>query len=117
MDIDSIKSVKRHYSKYQVETVKRIKAYIDANFEKHITLEELSKEGKTIALVGPSGGGKTTVSRLAARFWDASRGRICLGGKDISTIDPETLLSTYAIVFQDVTLFNNTVMENIRIAR
>ena len=65
--------------------------------------------------MGPSGGGKTTVSRLAARFWDADKGKITVGGMDISKIDPETLLSLYSIVFQDVTLFNNTIMENIRI--
>ena len=69
------------------------------------------------ALIGPSGGGKTTVSRLASRFWDIHKGKITVGGMDISTIDPETLMSLYAIVFQDVTLFNNTVMENIRIGK
>lgn len=73
--------------------------------------------GETAALVGPSGGGKTTVSRLAARFWDATRGRITVGGMDVSQIDPETLMGLYSIVFQDVTLFNNTLMENIRIGR
>lgn len=73
--------------------------------------------GETAAFVGPSGGGKTTVSRLAARFWDIQKGKITLGGMDISKIDPETLMSLYSIVFQDVTLFNNTVMENIRIGR
>jgi ATP-binding cassette subfamily B protein IrtB len=66
------------------------------------------------ALVGPSGGGKTTVSRLAARFWDVSRGKITVGGMDVSKVDPETLLSLYSIVFQDVTLFDNTILENIR---
>ena len=74
-----------------------------------------AKQGEVTALVGPSGGGKTTVSRLAARFWDVSRGRITVGGMDISKIDPETLLSLYSIVFQDVTLFDNTILENIRI--
>ena len=74
-----------------------------------------AKQGEVTALIGPSGGGKTTVSRLASRFWDISEGTIRVGGMDISEIDPETLLSLYAIVFQDVTLFNNTVMENIRI--
>lgn len=69
------------------------------------------------ALIGPSGGGKTTVSRLASRFWDIEKGKITVGGMDISTIDPETLMSLYAIVFQDVTLFNNTIMENIRIGK
>ncbi len=76
-----------------------------------------AKQGQVTALVGPSGGGKTTVSRLAARFWDVSRGRITVGGQDISQIDPETLLGVYAIVFQDVTLFNNSILENIRVGR
>ena len=74
-----------------------------------------AKQGEVTALVGPSGGGKTTVSRLAARFWDVSRGRITVGGMDISKTDPETLLSLFSIVFQDVTLFDNTILENIRI--
>ena len=76
-----------------------------------------AKQGQVTALVGPSGGGKTTVSRLCARFWDVTKGTVTVGGMDISKIDPETLLSLYSIVFQDVTLFNNTVMENIRIGR
>lgn len=76
-----------------------------------------ARQGSVTALVGPSGGGKTTVSRLAARFWDINRGKITVGGMDISKIEPEALLSLYSIVFQDVTLFNNTVMENIRIGR
>lgn len=76
-----------------------------------------AKQGEVTALVGPSGGGKTTVSRLASRFWDINKGKITVGGMDISKIDPETLLSLYSIVFQDVTLFNNTIMENIRIGR
>ena len=76
-----------------------------------------AKQGEVTALVGPSGGGKTTVSRLAARFWDITKGKITVGGMDISEIEPETLLSLYSIVFQDVTLFNNTVIENIRIGR
>ena len=73
--------------------------------------------GQTVAFVGPSGGGKTTVSRLASRFWDINKGKITVGGMDISKIEPETLLSLYSIVFQDVMLFNNTIMENIRIGR
>ena len=76
-----------------------------------------AKQGEVTALVGPSGGGKTTVSRLAARFWDVSRGSIKLGGMNINNTDPETLLSQYSIVFQDVTLFNNTILENIRIGK
>lgn len=77
----------------------------------------IAKQGEVTALVGPSGGGKTTVSRLASRFWDISKGKITVGGMDISKIEPETLLSLYSIVFQDVTLFNNTIMENIRIGK
>ena len=76
-----------------------------------------AKQGQVTALVGPSGGGKTTVSRLASRFWDIQKGKITVGGMDISKIEPETLMSLYSIVFQDVTLFNNTVMENIRLGR
>ena len=76
-----------------------------------------AKQGEVTALIGPSGGGKSTAARLAARFWDADGGKITLGGTDVRTVDPEKLLSAYSIVFQDVTLFNNTVMENIRIGR
>lgn len=76
-----------------------------------------AKQGEVTALIGPSGGGKTTISRLAARFWDVNAGRITLGGEDVSKIDPETLLKNYSIVFQDVTLFNNSIMENIRIGK
>ena len=77
----------------------------------------VAKQGEVTALIGPSGGVKTTVSRLASRFWDVNQGTITVGGMDISQIDPETLMSLYSIVFQDVTLFNNTVMENIRIGK
>ena len=76
-----------------------------------------AKQGEVTALVGPSGGGKTTVSRLAARFWDCNKGTITVGGMDIAKLEPEALLSLYSIVFQDVTLFNNTIMENIRIGK
>lgn len=76
-----------------------------------------AKQGEVTALIGPSGGGKTTVSRLAARFWDINHGKITVGGMDISKIEPETLLSLYSIVFQDVILFNNTIMENIRLGK
>lgn len=76
-----------------------------------------AKQGEVTALVGPSGGGKTTVSRLAVRFWDNQKGKITVGGMDISKIDPEKLITLYSIVFQDVTLFNNTIMENIRLGR
>ena len=74
-----------------------------------------ARQGEVTALVGPSGGGKTTVSRLASRFWDIDKGKITVGGMDISKIDPEALLSLYSIVFQNVTLFDNTILENIRI--
>lgn len=83
-------------------------------------LEDVSftaKQGEVTALIGPSGGGKTTVSRLAARFWDIGTGKITVGGMDISKIDPEKLMSLYSIVFQDVTLFDNTIMENIRLGK
>lgn len=76
-----------------------------------------AKQGEVTALVGPSGGGKTTVSRLAVRFWDNQKGKITVGGMDISKIDPEKLMTLYSIVFQDVTLFDNTIMENIRLGK
>ena len=76
-----------------------------------------AKQGEITALVGPSGGGKTTVSRLAARFWNATSGNITVGGMNISNVEPETLLSLYSIVFQDVTLFNTSVAENIRLGK
>ena len=76
-----------------------------------------ARQGEVTALIGPSGGGKSAAAKLAARFWDADGGKITLGGTDVKTVDPEKLLSAYSIVFQDVTLFNNTVMENIRIGR
>lgn len=76
-----------------------------------------AKQGEVTALIGPSGGGKTTISRLAARFWDVDSGKITVGGMDVSKVGPETLMSLYSIVFQDVTLFNNTIMENIRIGK
>lgn len=76
-----------------------------------------AKQGEVTALIGPSGGGKTTVSRLAARFWDNNCGTITIGGMNVTDVEPEKLLSLYSIVFQDVTLFNNTVMENIRIGK
>lgn len=76
-----------------------------------------AKQGEVTALIGPSGGGKSTASKLAARFWDVDQGKVTIGGVDVKTVDPEKLLTAYSIVFQDVTLFNNTVMENIRIGK
>ncbi|WP_172135046.1 ABC transporter ATP-binding protein [Adlercreutzia sp. ZJ473] len=77
----------------------------------------VASEGKVTALVGPSGSGKSTLTKLAARFWDADSGRVLVGGVDVSTIDPETLLKDYSVVFQDVLLFDDTVMGNIRLGR
>lgn len=85
-----------------------------------VVLKDVSftaKQGEVTALVGPSGGGKTTVSRLAARFWDIRKGKITVGGMNVKEIDPEKLMSLYSIVFQDVTLFDNTIMENIRLGK
>ena len=76
-----------------------------------------AKQGEVTALIGPSGGGKTTVSRMATRFWDYNKGKIMVGGMEVAQIDPEKLMSLYSIVFQDVILFNNTIMENIRIGK
>lgn len=76
-----------------------------------------AKQGEVTALVGPSGCGKSTISKLCSRFWDVDDGAIKLGGEVIKNIDPECLLKNYSIVFQDVNLFNNTIMENIRIGR
>lgn len=76
-----------------------------------------AKQGDVTALIGPSGGGKTTVSRMATRFWDYNKGKITVGGMEVAQIDPEKLMSLYSIVFQDVILFNNTIMENIRIGK
>ncbi|MDP8051389.1 ABC transporter ATP-binding protein [Pasteurella atlantica] len=84
------------------------------------TLQDVSfvaKQGEVTALIGPSGGGKSTVAKLAARFWDIDSGEILLGGQNISEIEPEVLLAHFAIVFQDVALFNSTIMENIRLGR
>lgn len=76
-----------------------------------------AKQGQVTALVGPSGSGKSTCARLAARLWDIDSGHICVGGVDISTVDPEVLLTDYSMVFQDVVLFDDTVMENIRLGK
>ena len=76
-----------------------------------------AKEGEVTALVGPSGSGKSTCARLAARLWDITEGKIKVGGVDINTIEPETLLTDYSMVFQDVVLFDDTVMENIRLGK
>ncbi len=74
-------------------------------------------EGEVTALIGPSGSGKSTCAKLAARLWDIDEGTIKVGGVDISTVDPEVLLTDYSVVFQDVVLFDDTVMENIRLGK
>ena len=95
--------------------------HVDFSYQEGVqTLKNVSftaKQGDVTALVGPSGGGKSTVAKLSARFWDIDQGVITLGGEDISRVDPETLLNNFSIVFQDVTLFNSSVMENIRLGK
>lgn len=89
-------------------------------YDDHDVLNGVSftaKEGEITALVGPSGSGKSTCARLAARLWDINKGTIKVGGVDISTVDPEVLLTDYSMVFQDVVLFDDTVMENIRLGK
>ena len=76
-----------------------------------------AKQGEITALVGPSGSGKTTAAKLAARFWDVNQGKVLLGGEDISTVEPETLLKYFSVVFQDVVLFNTSIKDNIRIGK
>ena len=90
-------------------------AYNDEKVLKGVSF--VAKQGEVTALVGPSGSGKSTISRLASRFWDANKGKITLGGVDVSTIDQEVLLKNFSVVFQDVLLFDDTVMENIRLGR
>ncbi|MFT4452297.1 ABC transporter ATP-binding protein [Parvimonas sp. G1425] len=77
----------------------------------------IAKQGEITALIGSSGSGKTTVAKLTARFWDVDRGKILIGGKDISEVDPETLLKNFSIVFQDVILFNTSIKDNIKIGK
>ena len=94
--------------------------HVDFSYDEKEVLHDVSftaKEGEVTALVGPSGSGKSTCARLAARLWDISKGVIRVGGVDISTVDPEALLRDYSMVFQDVVLFDDTVMENIRLGR
>ena len=94
--------------------------HVGFSYDEKEVLHDVSftaKEGEVTALVGPSGSGKSTCARLAARLWDISKGVIRVGGVDISTIDPEVLLRDYSMVFQDVVLFDDTVMENIRLGK
>ena len=94
--------------------------HVGFSYDEKEVLHDVSftaKESEVTALVGPSGSGKSTCARLAARLWDISKGVIRVGGVDISTIDPEVLLRDYSMVFQDVVLFDDTVMENIRLGK
>ena len=94
--------------------------HVDFAYDKKDVLHDVSftaKEGQVTALVGPSGSGKSTCARLAARLWDVTRGAVRVGGVDIATVDPEVLLRDYSMVFQDVMLFDDTVMENIRLGK
>ena len=94
--------------------------HVGFSYDEKEVLHDVSftaKEGEVTALVGPSGSGKSTCARLAARLWDISKGVIRVGGVNISTVDPEVLLRDYSMVFQDVVLFDDTVMENIRLGR
>ena len=94
---------------------------VDFSYQKDVQILKnvsfMAKQGQVTALVGPSGGGKSTVAKLSARFWDIDKGRITLGGEDISLVDPETLLNSFSIIFQDVTLFNSSVRENIKLGK
>lgn len=94
--------------------------HVSFAYDEKDVLQDVSftaKEGEITALVGPSGSGKSTCARLAARLWDVTRGSVKVGGVDISAIDPEVLLADYSMVFQDVVLFDDTVMENIRLGK
>jgi len=89
-------------------------------YDDHMVINGVSftaKQGEITALIGSSGSGKTTLTKLAARFWDIDKGRLLIGGEDISRIDPETLLENFSIVFQDVILFNSSIKDNIRIGK
>ncbi len=105
-----------HLKRFDIEF-----SHVDFSYEKNKrVLHDVSftaNQGEITALVGPSGGGKSTAAKLAARFWDIENGKITLGGHNIGDIDPEALLKYYSIVFQDVVLFNTTIMDNIRIGR
>ena len=94
--------------------------HVDFAYDKEAVLQDVSftaRKGEITALVGPSGSGKSTCARLAARLWDVTGGSIRVGGVDIATVDPEMLLSDYSMVFQEVVLFDDTVMENIRLGK
>ena len=109
-----------NFNGYDIEFNNVSFGYEKENSLKSTILDDISfvaKQGEITALVGPSGGGKTTAIKLASRFWDIDKGSITIGDEDISKIDPETLLKNISIVFQDVTLFDNTFIENIRIGR
>lgn len=92
--------------------------HVSFAYNKDEVIKDVSRkipQGSVTALVGPSGSGKSTISKLIARFWDVQKGEIKVGGKDVKTMEPECLMSYMSFVFQDVTLFNDTVMNNIRL--
>jgi ATP-binding cassette subfamily B protein IrtB len=94
--------------------------HVTFSYNEEIVLNDVSftaKQGEVTALVGPSGSGKSTAAKLAARFWDPNSGTVSIGGVDVTTVEPETLLKNYAIVFQDVVLFGGSIMENIRLGK
>ena len=94
--------------------------HLSKSFGDHLVLDDISEHiapGEKVVVIGPSGSGKSTCARLAARLWDVTEGTIRVGGVDISTVDPEALLTDYSMVFQDVVLFDDTVMENIRLGK
>ena len=105
-----------HPANYDIE-FSRVAFSYEAGKEVLKDVSFTARQGEVTALVGPSGCGKSTAARLAARFWDATGGSIRLGGEDISTVDPETLLTYFSIVFQDVVLFNASIRDNIRIGK
>ena len=76
-----------------------------------------AEQGQTIALVGPSGGGKSTAASLIPRFWDVSQGSVLVGGVDVRDIDPHVLMDQIAFVFQNSRLFKASILDNVRIGR
>ena len=106
---------KFHPKNYDIEFKDVSFGYEDYSVVRNVSFT--AKQGEVTALIGASGSGKTTLTKLAARFWDINKGKILLGGEDISKVDPEALLKNFSIVFQEVVLFNTSIKENIRIGK